>query len=268
MQQWNRVFKKEGVYFYKIQEDIPKVYRLFKKHLVKMILDLGCGSGRHTVYFARKGFNVYGIDIAREGVRLARAWLRKEGLKAKLRLRSIYERLPYPDNFFDAVISVRVIHHARIAIIRAVIREVERVLKPNGLIFVIRVSKKVAAGFSLRYNEVSSQYTQPKGCGYHKMGLFGQPVIVPKGHKTRSDKTKSKVIAPRTYIPLVGKEKGLVHFLFTKQLLQKEFEHFQIYNIWNASRNSYGLIGQLKKHPYSCRIRGCCTNYIYGSRTL
>jgi SAM-dependent methyltransferase len=46
------------------------------------------------------------------------------------------EKLPYGDAFFDAVISVQVIHHADIATIRQVVREITCVLKRGGFLFV------------------------------------------------------------------------------------------------------------------------------------
>lgn len=116
--QWDKIFKEQGKVFIKPQEDIPKVVKLFKKKGVKRVLDLGCGSGRHLVYLAKQGLEVYGIDIAPEGIRIARDWLRKEKLQANLKIGSIYEKLPYKDNFFDAIISIQTLHHAKIEKIR------------------------------------------------------------------------------------------------------------------------------------------------------
>ncbi|MEM5790534.1 MAG: hypothetical protein QXP77_00545 [Candidatus Aenigmatarchaeota archaeon] len=42
---------------------------------------------------------------------------------------------------------------------------------------------------------------------------------------------KIKIIAPRTYVPLDGREKGLIHFWFNKTLLRKEFRNFKIHKI-------------------------------------
>jgi ubiquinone/menaquinone biosynthesis C-methylase UbiE len=205
MYQWNKIFKEEGKVFVKIQEDIPKVLKLLKKHKVKRILDLGFGSGRHIIYFSRKGFDVYGIDISKEGLKITKSWLKKEKLKANLRIGSIYDKLPYPNNFFDAVISIQTIHHSRIETLRKAIKEMERVLKPKGIIF-ITVPKRKSARF----------------------------------------RTKSKKIAPRTYIPIEGKEKGLLHYLYNKKLLRKDFKNFKIYSIWTDSRGHYCLLGKLK----------------------
>lgn len=79
---------------------------------------------------------VWGLDNSPEGLRATRAWLADEGLKATLVDQSMLDPLPFEDEFFDAVISVQVIHHARLATIRSVVREVQRVLKPGGLLFV------------------------------------------------------------------------------------------------------------------------------------
>ncbi len=51
-------------------------------------------------------------------------------------MQSMTEKLPYEDAFFDAVVSVQVIHHADIATIRQVVREIGRVLKRGGFLFV------------------------------------------------------------------------------------------------------------------------------------
>lgn len=134
--QWDKIFKESGKVFIKPQEDIPKIAKLFKKKDVRKILDLGCGSGRHLVYLARQGFDVFGIDIARHGIKIAKDWLRKENLKANLKIGDIYKPLPYKNDFFDAIISTNTLHHAKIEKIRKLIKEMERILKPSGLIFV------------------------------------------------------------------------------------------------------------------------------------
>lgn len=55
---WNKIFKDEGRVFHDPHEFMPKIVREFKKAKVKRILDLGCGTGRHLVYLAKKGFTM------------------------------------------------------------------------------------------------------------------------------------------------------------------------------------------------------------------
>lgn len=206
MQQWNEIFKNEEKVFTKIHEDMPKILKLFKKRNVKRILDLGCGSGRHLVYFAKRGFDVYGIDISEEGLEIAKSWLKKENLKANLKIGSVYHEFPYPDDFFDALICVQVLQHAKISRIHKSIKEIERILKFGGILF----------------------------------------LIVPKS-KYRLNGIKFKTLAPRTYVPLDGREKGLTHYIYNKKLLRKDFSNFKIKDLWLDSHNHYCLLGELKK---------------------
>ena len=212
MKQWDKIFKTQGKVFDKVQEDIPKIANLFKKKGVKKILDLGCGSGRHLVYLVKRGFDVYGFDISEYGIKMTKDWLKKEKVKAELKIGNIYKKFPYKDNFFDALISIQVLHHNRIGNIRKLIKEIERILKPGGFIFVTVSRKK-------------SKKDIPKERLW-----------------------KIKFIAPRTYIPLSHDEKGLIHYWFNKKLLRKEFKNFKIYNIWVGSdKGHYCLLGELKK---------------------
>jgi len=208
--QWDKIFKQRGKYFTKPQKDIRRIVKLFKKNGVKRVLDLGCGSGRHIIFLTKQGFNVYGFDISKHGIKIARDWLKKEKLKANLKIGSIYNKLPYQDDFFDAIVSIRVIHHAKIKSVRKLIKEIERILKPAGLIF-ITVAK-----------------------------LYPQELKLPM--------VKSKMIAPRTYISLEGKEKGAIHYLYNKKLLRKDLRNFKIYNIWTdySTKKHYCLLGELK----------------------
>ncbi|MFC1801027.1 class I SAM-dependent methyltransferase [Nanoarchaeota archaeon] len=136
MGDWESIFKKEGKFFLKPQEDMSRIVKLLKKHKVKKVLDLGCGSGRHVVYLAQHGFDVYGTDVSETGLKITRKWLKEKGLKAVLKKASCYKKFPFKDNFFDAVISTQVIHHNFHKKIKFCISEIERVLKPRGVVFV------------------------------------------------------------------------------------------------------------------------------------
>jgi tellurite methyltransferase len=133
---WNTIFSRDGRVFTQPNEDMPAFAEKLRVQKAKKVLDLGCGTGRHLVYFAEAGFEVYGIDQAPRALELARQWLHEAGLQADLRQGDMIDPLPYPDSFFDGVISIAVIHHTVLAKIKAIIAEMHRVLKPGGLVFV------------------------------------------------------------------------------------------------------------------------------------
>jgi cyclopropane fatty-acyl-phospholipid synthase-like methyltransferase len=133
---WDEIFKQRGRVFTKPHENLPRVVKLLKDKQASTVLDLGCGTGRHVVFLAKSGFSVFGLDNSTEGIRSTHRWLANEGLVADLRLQSMTEKLPYANDQFDAVISIQVIHHADITTIRSIVKEVERVLKSGGLLFI------------------------------------------------------------------------------------------------------------------------------------
>ncbi len=72
MPTWNAIFKKKGIYLTEPHEDMNSLIKLLKKEKARRILDLGCGTGRHTILLAKSGFDVYGMAISREGLKLTR----------------------------------------------------------------------------------------------------------------------------------------------------------------------------------------------------
>lgn len=205
MADWETIFKEKGKVFFKPQEDMKNVIKFMKKENVNKVLDLGCGSGRHVVLLTKESFNVYGTDISKEGINLTKKNLKKLSLKAKLKVTSCYEKFPFIDNFFDAVISTQVIHHNYIEKIRYCISEIERVLKKDGIFFVTVASKR-----------------------------------------NKRIAAKSKLVKPRTYIPIDGDEAGLPHYLYNKILMKKDFKNFKILDIHMDTDKHYCLLGKLK----------------------
>ena len=94
------------------------------------VLDIGCGTGDLThlaqtaVYPAG---HVIGIDAAAEMIAVAQ----EKYPQGDFRLAAV-EQLPFPDSSFDVVISSLVLHHLPGDLQEAAMREVCRVLKPNG----------------------------------------------------------------------------------------------------------------------------------------
>ncbi len=102
------------------------------------VLDAGCGGGRNLIYFFRGGFNTSGVDQSSEAI------ARIQSLATQLaphlpadnfRVAAV-EQMPFADESFDVVISSAVLHFARDeAHWLAMVREMWRVLKPDGIFF-------------------------------------------------------------------------------------------------------------------------------------
>lgn len=122
-------------------EDCVYLSYKWKKEGVKTILDLGCGLGRHTLYFAENGFQVSAVDLSEDAVHATQS-LQKENHVQFSCLTADMMSLPFPENSFDAVFSYRVISHQDTPGVKAVIGEITRVLKPEGRLFVTLCAKE------------------------------------------------------------------------------------------------------------------------------
>ena len=158
-----------------------------KERGLTSILDLGCGTGRHVVHMAQKGLRVTGLDNAPTGLRLAKEWLDKEQCKADLILSDMRYSLPFENDSFDAVLSTQVIHHAKLATVLQTAREIERIVRTNGMIM----------------------------------------ISVPTRTAIAEDASAHDEIEPNTFVPTSGSEKGLPHHLFTPDEFRAIFPQFQ-----------------------------------------
>ena len=99
------------VYLHRNEVDAKLLYALIIKNIeIPMggkVLDLACGPGRHSILFARKGFEVTGIDLSENLLRVAESTARKEKLdikfiKADLRRVDLTEKFDLVVNLFTS----------------------------------------------------------------------------------------------------------------------------------------------------------------------
>ncbi|MBU7013496.1 MAG: class I SAM-dependent methyltransferase [Theionarchaea archaeon] len=138
---WEEIYKRGEFLSLEPHVGIDVIAGMFTEERVNRILDLGSGAGRHVVYLARKGFDVYGLDSSPTALGHTIRILGEQKLTAHVTLHDM-ATLPYDDAYFDAVISIQVIHHNRVRDIRKTVQEITRVLRVGGLIWVtVPVSK-------------------------------------------------------------------------------------------------------------------------------
>ena len=106
------------------------------------LLDLGCGSGWTSVFYARRGFQVTGQDIAPDMIALAEKNRAAAGVGDLEFLVSDYESMGF-DEEFDAAVFYDALHHAEDP--AAAIAGVYRALKPGGILVTLEPGEGHAA---------------------------------------------------------------------------------------------------------------------------
>ena len=92
------------------------------------VLDLGCGTGRHTQWLASKGAIVTAVDFSKEMLSKAR---RKEEAEAVcFVIHNLHEPLPFKQGGFDLVVSGLVFEH--LTDLDDFFIKIYRVLTPSG----------------------------------------------------------------------------------------------------------------------------------------
>ena len=112
-----------------------------------LILDVGCGDGRHTIPIERNGGRAIGIDLSKNMLKEAKS-LYPNGDFREMDMR----KLSFDNEFFDGIWSSGSIYHVTKSDIKNVIKEFKRVLKTDGVIAIIF---KLGQGEGLQANPKS-----------------------------------------------------------------------------------------------------------------
>jgi tellurite methyltransferase len=135
-------------------------------------LDIACGEGRNSIFLAKQGFTVTGLDISEAGLQKAGKWMERERLQIDFRIANL-EEYEFSDKY-DLIINVNFL-------LRDLIPKAVAALNPKGVIvfdtlldspFVPTTHKKE---FLLRPGELYSIFTNFPGTIFrHEEGLHDQ----------------------------------------------------------------------------------------------
>jgi SAM-dependent methyltransferase len=140
---WDKFYNSHGRFYLLPHPALESFVEKLHEIAALRVLDLGCGSGRHLVALAEKGYDVEGIDFSPAAVRMANEWLERRELPGRAIVGDIYEKLKeYKDNEFDAIIAVNSLNFQSIDDFLKSIKEINRLLKTNGMVFLVLPSKE------------------------------------------------------------------------------------------------------------------------------
>ena len=136
---WGERFKKKK-YFLKWPDEM--VVRFLAKNNGKRnqkVLDLGCGSGRHSELLIKQGYQVYGSDVSAAAIKMTIERIRMLNLKGKFEV-SYFNSLPYENEFFDMIIAWHSNYYNNFETLLESINEISIVLNKNGLFLFSMIS--------------------------------------------------------------------------------------------------------------------------------
>lgn len=124
----------------------PELLDFIASHPAGRALDLGCGTGTNVITLAQAGWSVTGVDFAARAVGLARRKVRAAHVRAELLVRDV-TRLDGIDGPFDLALDIGCFHNVDDR--SAYLRELERVLAPDGFWLMYGFLQAPGAGFGL-----------------------------------------------------------------------------------------------------------------------
>jgi len=121
----------------RLKHETPFFIKLFEQNRVKKVLDLACGTGHHSIFFAKSGYEVTGVDKSEEMIRIARENSKDiTGVKfLKAGFLNIYPELK---DRFDAVICLgnSLPHLLSKNNLRKTMQNIYNLLNPEGILII------------------------------------------------------------------------------------------------------------------------------------
>lgn len=125
--------------------EVEKIVTLLQLEERARILDLCCGVGRHSLEFARRGFDVVGVDRTTAYIEKARQAASRQNLNAEFTVADM--RKYYKPNYFDLIVNLfgSFAYFEDQADDRKVVEHMYASLRPGGRFLIETMGKEILA---------------------------------------------------------------------------------------------------------------------------
>ena len=128
-----------------------RVNKMLHSEKVESILDIATGTGDLALTLHKEGVKITGLDISAGMLEVGRQKIKEKGLENDIEFfLGDAENMPFPDNHFDAITVAFGVRN--FANLEKGLKEMRRVLKPNGRVFVLEFSQPTSVPFKQIYN--------------------------------------------------------------------------------------------------------------------
>lgn len=205
---WGELFADPAMQGLQPDPELMALIPVMQQAGVRQVLDAGCGVGRHVLPLLAAGFQVWGVDCEVQVLQILQDRLRKAAVAA-VRLclaQADLRRLPFVAGAFDLTVSIKVINHGYAATFREYCRELDRVVKPGGHLFI---------------------NTAPLE--------FGEKVKLPE----------TQELEPGTLVNIATPDGTLIHHFPTPEELREQFPGYKVHR-WETIMSSIMFMGNVE----------------------
>ncbi|MGL4772026.1 MAG: class I SAM-dependent methyltransferase [Clostridium sp.] len=139
-QEWDKIYKEQGEVQFGVLKTALIASEIFKNNELKNILDLGCGTGRHSIYLALQGFNVYASDVSQKAIQITQEKANELNITNIKYKQHDMRDIDFKSEFFDGILCVWTTGHGNLDDATKNVNEIYRVLKPNGIVVIDYIS--------------------------------------------------------------------------------------------------------------------------------
>jgi len=105
-------------------------------------VDLGCGAGNYAVWLAARGFDVTGLDISEEAIKLATVLAQHRGVTCSFKAVDLLGELNAYQDTFDFAFDWELLHHIFPEDRPRYVQNVHEILRPGATYFSVCFSEK------------------------------------------------------------------------------------------------------------------------------
>jgi len=159
---WNGLYTKND--YFGIGPTILAIHakKILDEYSLKNILELGCGQGRDSIYFAKLGYSIIASDISENAIKFIEKISNDENLKnLQLVVHDVQKPLNFQNSKFDMVYSNLALQFFDLYQLSKIFSNIADVMLPNS--FFLFSTKKVGDKYYDFGNKISSNAFEYKG---------------------------------------------------------------------------------------------------------